>query len=68
VNATFASSDHESFVSRGFATVGMCEEFSGGDSNPNYHRSTDTYANVNLAYTTRMTRLILEVLEDKSLD
>jgi hypothetical protein len=68
VNATFASSDHESFVSRGFATVGMCEEFSGGDSNPNYHRSSDTYANVNLAYTARMTRLILEVVEDKSLD
>jgi hypothetical protein len=68
VNATFASSDHESFVSRGFVTVGICEEFSGGDYNPNYHRSTDTYANVNLAYTVKMTRLLLEVVEDRSID
>lgn len=68
VNASFAGSDHESFVSRGFATVGVCEEFSGGDSNPNYHRSTDTFANVNLAYTGRMTRLLLEILEDRSID
>jgi hypothetical protein len=68
VNATFASSDHESFASRGFATVGVCEEFSGGDSNPNYHRSTDTFANVDLTYTARMTRLLLGIIEDRSLD
>lgn len=68
VNATFAGSDHESFVSRGFSAVGVCEEFSGGDSNPNYHRSTDTYANVNLTYSARMTRLLLEIIEDRSID
>ncbi len=68
VNPTFASSDHESFVQRGFATVGVCEEFSGGDSNPHYHRATDTFANVHLAYTTRMTRLLLAIIEDRSID
>lgn len=68
VNPTFAGSDHESFVSRGFATVGVCEEFAGGDSNPNYHRATDTYANVNLVYSARMTRLLLAILEDRSID
>lgn len=68
VNPTFAGSDHESFVSRGFATVGVCEEFAGGDSNPNYHRASDTYANVNLVYSARMTRLLLAILEDRSID
>ncbi|MBZ0237951.1 MAG: Zn-dependent exopeptidase M28, partial [Deltaproteobacteria bacterium] len=68
VNPTFAGSDHESFASRGFTTVGVCEEFAGGDSNPNYHRATDTYANVQLTYTVRMTRLLLAILEDRSRD
>lgn len=68
VNPTFAGSDHESFASRGFATVGVCEEFAGGDSNPNYHRATDTFANVQLAYTARMTRFLLAILEDRSID
>lgn len=62
----FASSDHQAFVDRGFTTVGVCEEFVAGDANPHYHRATDTFANVDLAYMTRVTRLLLAVLEDRA--
>ncbi len=67
-SVTFASSDHQPFVDRGFATVGVCEEFVGGDATPHYHRVTDTYDKIDFVYTTRVTRLLLAILEDRSID
>jgi hypothetical protein len=63
---TFASSDHQPFVDRGFPTVGVCEEFVGNDHTPNYHRVTDTYENVDFAYMLRVTRLLLVIFEDRA--
>lgn len=63
----FASSDHQSFVERGFPTVGVCEEFVGGDSSTHYHRVTDTYDKVDFTYLTRVTRYLLVIFEDRAL-
>lgn len=64
----FASSDHQSFLTRGFAATGVGEEFVGNDHTPHYHRATDTFDRVDFAYLARMTRLALDVLEDRVVD
>lgn len=65
---TFASSDHQSFLRRGFAAVGVGEEFVGGDHTPHYHRATDTFDRIDFAYLARITRLALDVLADRVVD
>lgn len=60
---TFASSDHDAFLDRGFPAVGIGEEFVGGDHTPHYHKATDTVANVQFAHLTLVTRLAFAVLE-----
>ncbi|MFO0625956.1 MAG: M28 family peptidase [Polyangiales bacterium] len=64
----FASSDHQSFLTRGFVATGVGEEFVGNDHTPHYHRVTDTYDRVDFGYLARMTRLALDVLEDRAVD
>jgi hypothetical protein len=64
----FASSDHQSFLSRGFAATGVGEEFVGDDHTPHYHRATDTWARVDFDYLARTTRLALAVLADRAVD
>ena len=39
-------SDHEAFRDRGFAAVGLTEEFVGGDSSPLRHTAGDTAMSV----------------------
>ncbi len=65
---TFASSDHQSFLRRGFAAVGVGEEFVGGDHTPHYHRATDTFDRIDFAYLGRITRLAFDVLADRVVD
>ena len=65
---TFASSDHQSFLRRGFVAVGVGEEFVGGDHTPHYHRATDTFDRIDFAYLGRITRLALDVLADRVVD
>ncbi len=65
---TFTSSDHQSFLTRGFAAVGVGEEFVGGDHTPHYHRATDTFDRVDFTYLALMTRLALDVLADRVTD
>jgi hypothetical protein len=60
---TFASSDHQAFLERGFAATGVGEEFVGGDHTPNYHMATDTVANVSFDHLAIVTHLALAVLE-----
>ena len=62
----FRLSDHDSFLDRGYPTVGASEEFVSGDHTPHYHEPTDTYDKVDFAYLTRMTRLALSVIEDRA--
>ena len=64
----FASSDHQSFLTRGFVATGVGEEFVGNDHTPHYHRVTDTFDRVDFGYLARMTRLALDVLEDRVVD
>jgi len=65
---TFGSSDHQSFLRRGFAAVGVGEEFVGGDHTPHYHRATDTFDRIDFDYLGRITRLALDVLADRVVD
>jgi hypothetical protein len=59
----FDSSDHQSFLDRGLKTVGVSEEFVGGDHTSNYHKATDTYENINFDYLERVTQLTFKVIE-----
>ena len=59
----FDSSDHQSFLDRGLKTTGVSEEFVGGDYTMNYHKSTDTYENINFDYLARVTHLAFKVIE-----
>jgi hypothetical protein len=69
VNAVrFLSSDHQSFLSRGFPAVGVGEEFVGNDHTPHYHRASDRYEVVNFEYLQRMTRLAMDVFADRVVD
>jgi len=61
----FQYSDHQPFLDRGFTTIGVSEEYVGGDHTPHYHLATDTYENVDFAYLTSITRLALTVLDGK---
>lgn len=64
----FSSSDHQSFLDRGYPTVGVCEEFVGGDATPHYHRVTDTYDKIDFTYLTRVTRYLLVIFEDRAVN
>jgi Zn-dependent M28 family amino/carboxypeptidase len=58
-------SDHQAFRQRGFAAVGVTEEFATGDTTPHYHEATDTYATVNQAYAQLAARLVAETVMDQ---
>jgi Zn-dependent M28 family amino/carboxypeptidase len=46
----FTSSDHASFFAHRIPTVGVSEEFVGGDRTPHYHTREDTYDKVDFAF------------------
>lgn len=58
------ATDHVSFRARGFAAVGLTEEFVNGDTTPHYHLSSDTYATVDFDYLHASTVLFLHMLTD----
>jgi Zn-dependent M28 family amino/carboxypeptidase len=60
---TFPSSDHQSFVSRGFTAVGVSEEYEGNDSTDHYHQPTDTYNRIDFAHLGRVTEVAITVVE-----
>lgn len=47
---TTAGTDHEAFRDRGFAAVGLTEEYVGGDTSPFRHAGGDTAATVKASY------------------
>ncbi|HEX5062801.1 MAG TPA: M28 family peptidase [Kofleriaceae bacterium] len=61
---TFELSDHQAFVEAALPATGVSEEFVGGDHTPNYHKSTDTYANVQFDHLARVTHLAFAVLDE----
>ena len=62
VRTPSAGTDHEAFRERGFAAVGVTEEFLSGDTSPHYHTSTDTPATIAIPYTALATRLVTYVV------
>jgi hypothetical protein len=56
-----SGTDHSSFRDLGFPSVGVTEEFVGGDTTPHYHEAGDTAGTVELGYTADAVRLISRV-------
>ncbi|MGV3524358.1 MAG: M28 family metallopeptidase [Candidatus Sericytochromatia bacterium] len=58
--------DHVAFRREGFTSVGLCEEWVGGDTTPHYHRRTDAINTLNFTYLSNVTRLTIASLSDLS--
>lgn len=58
------STDHVAFRSEGFQSVGLCEEWVGGDTTPYYHKKSDTYETVDFDYLASSTRLLAATIGD----
>ena len=54
--------DHEAFRARGFAAVGLTEEYVGGDTSPYRHTSSDTPATIDADYIARAAKLAARVV------
>lgn len=66
VRTNSGSTDHVAFREAGFQSVGLCEEWAGGDTTPHYHKRTDTFETIDLDYLTSTTRLLVAVVGDLS--
>lgn len=62
VTTTSEGTDHESFRARGFAAVGLSEEYVSGDTSPHYHLPSDTASTVDAAYLALAAKLTAEVV------
>lgn len=62
VTTTTSGTDHEAFRDRGFAAMGLTEEFVGGDTSPHRHLASDTAATVDLDYLVLAARLTAQVV------
>ncbi len=58
-----SSSDHKSFIDRGFKTVGISEEYVKGDTTPYYHTHKDAYTTVNFEFLASSTAFIFHVFK-----
>jgi hypothetical protein len=56
--------DHVAFRASGFLSVGLCEEWVGGDTTPHYHSRTDTLDTIDIDYMTSSARLLVAVVGD----
>ncbi len=59
---TTQGTDHEAFRDRGFAAIGLTEEYVGGDTSPHRHQPTDTAATVDTAYLVLAAKLTAQVI------
>ncbi|MBL9020351.1 MAG: Zn-dependent exopeptidase M28 [Myxococcales bacterium] len=59
----FQYSDHQAFLDAGFPATGVGEEFVANDHTPHYHKATDTFANVSFQHLSRVSHLMLAVLD-----
>ncbi len=57
------STDHTAFREIGFSAIGITEEYKNEDTTPHYHRPTDTYETIDLAYLASSTELVLNVMK-----
>jgi hypothetical protein len=63
VDACTNRSDHAAFWRYDKPAVVLSQNFFGGDSNPCYHRSCDTVANMNFDYMSKVTTLIVRSVD-----
>ncbi|MDX2091630.1 MAG: M28 family peptidase [Kofleriaceae bacterium] len=59
---TTEGTDHQPFRERGFAAIGLTEEYVGGDTSPHRHQATDTPSTVALPYLELATKLTADVI------
>lgn len=64
IETSTAGSDHTAFRERGFAALGITEEYVSGDTTPHYHLSSDTFETVNLGYLASSTTVLTAYLSD----
>lgn len=57
-----SGTDHEAFRDRGFAAIGLTEEYVGGDTSPFRHQSGDTAATVKTSYLVDAAKLTARVV------
>jgi hypothetical protein len=62
VTTNTSGTDHQAFRDRGFAAVGLTEEYVGGDTSPHRHQPTDTASTVNDEYLRLAAKLTARVL------
>ncbi|HEU0029912.1 MAG TPA: M28 family peptidase [Kofleriaceae bacterium] len=67
VTTTTSGTDHESFRDRGFAAIGLTEEYVGGDTSPLRHQPGDTPASIDpyLEYLVLAAKLTGQVILDE---
>lgn len=58
------STDHVAFRAEGFPSVGMCEEWAGGDTTPHYHKRSDAYETIDFEFLASSTRLLVATVGD----
>jgi hypothetical protein len=58
------STDHVAWRKEGFACVGLCEEWAGGDTTPYYHKKTDTWDSIDFDYLASTTKFFTAVVHD----
>jgi Zn-dependent M28 family amino/carboxypeptidase len=66
VETTTSGTDHEAFRDRGFAAIGLTEEYVGGDTSPYRHLAEDTPATVDTAYLVLAAKLAASVVLDEA--
>ena len=66
VRTNSGDTDHVAFRASGFKSVGLCEEWAGGDTTPHYHKKTDTYTTVDTGYLASSTKLFTAAISDLS--
>ncbi len=54
--------DHQAFRERGFAAIGLTEEYVGGDTSPDRHLASDTVSKVDTPYLTLAAKLTAQVI------
>lgn len=62
VRTTTGGTDHVPFRDRGFAAVGLTEEYVGGDTSPHRHTAADTAATIDADYLALAAKLTLQVV------
>jgi hypothetical protein len=65
VTTATTGTDHQAFRERGFAAIGLTEEYVGGDTSPHRHLATDTPDTVDLDYLVLAARLAIRVVSDQ---